>query len=342
MSELLNVIASHPVLVGLVGGTIIFGVFMVNALFAVYAERKVSAFMQDRLGPMHVGPYGTLQTVADAIKLLLKEDIVPAAADGKLFRMAPYLVFLSAFLTYIVFPFDKNLIPADLNLGIYYAMSVSSLVVIGIIMASWPSNNKWSLLGGMRSAAQIVSYEIPVGLTLLLGVMVSGSLSLREMGMQQQGWFWHWYLFRNPVMFLGFFAYFTASLAEVNRTPFDLPEAESELVAGYLTEYSGMRWALFFLSEYGNMFAVSAISTTVFLGAWNAPAPFLEFIPGVFWFLGKVYFLIFVQMWLRWTFPRVRVDQLMFFSWRFMVPLSFLLVLLAGLLELWFPNGWWG
>jgi NADH-quinone oxidoreductase subunit H len=303
------------------------------ALLAVWLERKVSGHLQDRLGPMETGGWhGWSQTIADAIKLLLKEDIIPALADRKLFRLAPYLVFIGSLAGFAVLPFSANLIGTDLNIGVYYVIAVTSIVVIGILMAGWASNNKWSLYGAMRSAAQMVSYEIPVALALLIPVITAGTMSMEAIVNNQAGGFWNWYVFRTmPFSLVAAVIYFWASLAEVNRTPFDLPEAESELVAGYMTEYSGMRWAIFFLGEYGNMFVVSAICSTVFLGGWHAPFPFLQFIPGPIWFIGKSVTLVIVQMWIRWTLPRLRVDQLMHVCWKIFLPFSFANLLLVGL-----------
>lgn len=305
------------------------------ALFAVWMERKVSAKMQDRLGPMYTGGWhGWAQTIADIIKLIQKEDIVPAAADKKLHLLAPFVVFIGSYAAFAAIPFSSLYIGSNLNIGLFYIVAVSSLVVIGLLMAGWASNNKWSMLGAMRSAAQIVSYEIPTALALLAVIMIAGTLNLQEINKLQSGWFWNWYIFSKfPFVFLAFIIYFVASLAEVNRTPFDIPEAESELVAGYHTEYTGMKFAMFFLAEYANMFAVSAIASAVFLGGWNSP--FGDFmngpIWGVFWFISKGMFFIFVQMWLRWTLPRTRVDQLMFISWKVLTPWAFVCIFGVGL-----------
>jgi NADH-quinone oxidoreductase subunit H len=304
------------------------------ALFAVWWERKISAHMQDRLGPMRTGGYhGWAQTIADILKLIQKEDIIPSAADRKLFILAPYLVFAGSYAAYAAIPFSAAYVGSGINIGLFYIISISSLVVVGLLMAGWASNNKWSMFGALRSAAQIVSYEIPVALAILAVVMVAGSFDLQEINRLQAGWFWNWFLFQKfPFLFVGSLIYFVASLAEVNRTPFDIPEAESELVAGYHTEYGGMRFALLFLSEYANMFAVSAIAATLFLGGWNSPfgdwlaGPFW----GVFWFLTKGMTFIFVQMWLRWTLPRLRVDQLMYVGWKVLIPFAFVVVVGVG------------
>ncbi|HEY7556224.1 MAG TPA: NADH-quinone oxidoreductase subunit NuoH [Candidatus Binatia bacterium] len=296
-----------------------------------WLERRVWARMQSRVGPNRVGPQGILQWLADGIKNLLKEDLIPSAADAKLFSLAPYVVFMGFLCTFVVIPFGSELIVADLNIGILYILAVTSLVVVGILMAGWASNNKWSLLGGMRSAAQIVSYEIPAGVAILTIVFLGGTLSMQGL-IKAQGWGpWDWFLFHNPFTFAAFFLYFTAALAEGNRTPFDIPEAESELVAGYVTEYSGMRFLFFFFAEWGNLYVIGAVATTLFLGGWQVPPlaifesnPFLLGVAQFTTFFLKAYFWVFVAMWVRATLPRVRVDQLMTLCWKYMVPLSFL------------------
>ncbi len=330
----MNLLAEYtPYILSVVyaAGVLVF--LMLFVLMCNWGERKISAHIQDRLGPMETGGWhGWAQPLADSIKLLLKEDIVPAAADSKLFKLAPYLVFIGSLAGFAVLPFSAYLIGTDLNIGVYYVIAVTSLVVIGLLMAGWASANKWSLYGAMRSAAQMVSYEIPIALALLIPVMTAGTMSMTEIVDNQAGGFWNWYIFRTlPFSLVAFIIYFWASLAEANRTPFDLPEAESELVAGYFTEYSGMRFAFFFLAEYGDMFVVSAVAATVFLGGWQAPFTFLEFIPGPFWFIGKTAALVMIQMWLRWTLPRLRVDQLMYVCWKIFLPFSFVNLLLVGL-----------
>jgi NADH-quinone oxidoreductase subunit H len=305
------------------------------ALFAVWWERKISAHMQDRLGPMRTGGWhGWAQTIADILKLIQKEDIIPTLADRTLFKLAPYVVFVGSYAAYAAIPFSAAYIGSEINIGLFYVVSVSSIVVVGLLMAGWASNNKWSLFGALRSAAQIVSYEIPVALAILAVVMIVGTFDLQEINRAQSGWFWNWFLFQKfPLVFLAGVVYFVASLAEVNRTPFDIPEAESELVGGYHTEYGGMRFALLFLAEYSNMFAVSAVAATLFLGGWNSP--FGDFLAGpiwgAFWFLSKGMAFIFLQMWLRWTLPRLRVDQLMYVGWKVLIPFSFVLIIGIGL-----------
>jgi NADH-quinone oxidoreductase subunit H len=314
-------------------------VFLVPyALAAVYLERKVSAHMQDRLGPMRVGGWhGWAQTIADIAKLIQKEDIVPSAADKKLHLAAPFVVFIGSYAAFAAIPFSSAYVGSGIALGLFYIIAVSSLVVVGLLMAGWASNNKWSLFGAMRSAAQIVSYEIPTALTVLSVVMIAGTLDLQEINRLQSGPFWNWFVFaKPPFVFLAFVIYFVASLAETNRTPFDIPEAESELVAGYHTEYSGMKFAMFFLAEYANMFAVSAIASSVFLGGWNSP--FGDFMNGpvwgAFWFVSKGMFFVIVQMWLRWTLPRLRVDQLMHVSWKVLTPWAFVCLIGVGLMTM--------
>jgi NADH-quinone oxidoreductase subunit H len=265
---------------------------------------------------------------------LLKEDIVPAAADPLLFKMAPVVVFLGAFTAFVVLPFGEYSIVADLNIGILYIMAVGSLSVVGILMGGWASNNKYALYGGMRSAAQIVSYEIPAAMALMTVVMLVGSLSMQDIVNAQKGGALHWFIVRNPFTLIAFFVYFTCSLAEVNRTPFDIPEAESELVAGYHTEYCGMRFAFFMLAEYASMFVVACVATTLFLGGWTQVLPWgSQWIPGPVLFTLKALFLVFVQMWMRWSLPRLRVDQLMHMCWKVMLPISLALLLGVGLMQ---------
>lgn len=298
------------------------------ALFLVWWERKISAHIQDRLGPMRTGPHGVLQTIIDALKLLQKEDIVPSAADKKVYFWAPVIAFVAAYMAYIVIPFGKGLIVRDLNVGILYIIAITTFTVISLLMAGWGSNNKYALLGGMRSAAQVISYEVPLTISVLGTVMLAGTMSMNGIVEAQGPYFWKWYWLPQ---ILGFGIYFVAATAEVNRTPFDLPEAEQELVAGFNVEYSGMKFAMFFLAEFVNMFTVSAIATTLFLGGWQPPIPGLAFVPSWIWFLGKTLFLVFILMWFRWTYPRLRVDQLMAFAWKFLLPLSFANLFLTGL-----------
>jgi NADH-quinone oxidoreductase subunit H len=314
------------------GALVVFVFVLPVAGITSWLERRVWARIQSRIGPNRVGPQGFLQWLADGIKNLLKEDIIPDAADRWLFSLAPYLVVIGFIATFAVIPFGSKLVVADLNIGILYITAVTGLVVVGVLMAGWASNNKWSLLGGIRSAAQIVSYEIPAGLSIFPIVLLTGTLSMQGI-IQAQGWApWDWFLFYNPFTFAAFFIFFVAALAEGNRTPFDLPEAESELVAGFCTEYSGMRYLLFFLAEWGNLYVIGAIVTTLFLGGWQVPpvtdnAVLLAVLQFATFFV-KSYFWVFIAMWVRATLPRVRVDQLMTLCWIYMVPLS--LVNLVG------------
>ncbi|HUX60479.1 MAG TPA: NADH-quinone oxidoreductase subunit NuoH [Ignavibacteriaceae bacterium] len=322
------------------------------ALFAVLFERKVSAHMQDRLGPMRVGYHGILQTVADILKLVQKEDIIPTLADKPLFNIAPVLVFAGSYLAFAAIPFSSAFIGSNIDLGIIFIIAASGFVVAGILMAGWSSNNKYSLLGAMRSAAQIISYEIPTVLVVLSVIMITGTTNLLTLSEMQTGHFWNWMIFGGPVMgiakfifipimIINFVIIYISTLAEVNRTPFDIPEAESELVSGYHTEYSGMKFAMFFLSEYANMFAVSAIVAALFLGGYQSPIGYLGNLFGVhwlipieqfFWFTAKGIFFVFVQMWLRWTLPRLRVDQLMALCWKYLIPIAFVNLLIIGLI----------
>jgi NADH-quinone oxidoreductase subunit H len=318
-----------------------------------WLERRVWARIQSRVGPNRVGPQGILQWLADGIKNILKEDLIPSSADKKLFSLAPYIVFVGFFATFVVIPFGSRFIVADLNIGILYILAVTSLVVVGILMAGWSSNNKWSLLGGMRAAAQIVSYEIPAGLAVLTIIFTAGTLSMQGI-IQEQGWApWNWLLFHNPFTFAAFFLFFTSALAEGNRTPFDIPEAESELVAGYVTEYSGMRFLFFFFAEWGNLYVIGAVATTLFLGGWQIPLeisigtislsianhPVLRGVLEFTVFFLKAYLWVFVAMWVRGTLPRVRVDQLMSCCWKYLVPLSFICLLGTAAWLLVWPKG---
>ena len=310
----------------LFGALVVFGFVLPVAGITSWVERRVWGRIQSRVGPNRVGPQGFLQWIADGLKNLLKEDIIPTAADRWLFSLAPYLVTIGFIATFAVIPFGQVLVIADLNIGILYVTAVTGLVVVGVLMAGWASNNKWSLLGGFRSAAQIVSYEIPAGLSIFPIVLLTGTLSMQEI-IQAQGWApWSWFLFHNPFTFVAFFVLFVAALAEGNRTPFDLPEAESELVAGFCTEYSGMRYLLFFLAEWGNLYVIGAIVTTLFLGGWQVPPlterPVLLAVLQLGTFFLKAYFFVFIAMWVRATLPRVRVDQLMTLCWKFLVPIA--------------------
>lgn len=322
------------------GGMIVFALLVVMVFVLLvsgvttFIERRVWARIQSRVGPNRVGPQGVLQWLADGVKLLMKEDVVPAAADPRLFRAAPYLVMVGFLCTFVVIPFGGTLVIADMNVGLVYITAVTSLVVVAILMAGWASNNKWSLMGGIRAAAQIVSYEIPAALSIMPIVLVTGTLSLQGV-IARQGWApADWLLFNNPFTFVAFFTFFTAALAEGNRTPFDLPEADTELVAGYVTEYSGVRYLMFFFAEWGNLYVIGALVTTLFLGGWQIPPvtenPVLAAILQFLTFFVKSYFWVLVAMWLRATLPRVRVDQLMAVCWKYLVPITFVNLLGAA------------
>ena len=300
---------------------VILGFISASAMFLIWWERKVSAHIQVRFGPMRVGWHGVLQPIADAVKLLLKEDIAPSGVDKWIWWLAPFFATVPAIMAFVCIPFGKNLIAKDLNVGILYILAITSLGILGIFMAGWGSNSKYSLLGGMRSAAQIISYEIPLILSIITVVLFSGSLSMQKIVQAQTG---HWFVLK-PSLAVAFLVYIISATAEVNRAPFDIPEAESELVAGFHTEYSGMKFAMFFVAEYTNLFIISAIAATLFLGGWQG-----ALLPPFIWFLIKTYGIIFVLMWVRWTFPRVRVDQLMGFAWKVLTPVAFLNLVVAG------------
>ena len=302
----------------------VLGFVVLNSLVLTWAERKVAGHMQRRIGPKEVGPYGLFQPLADALKLLGKEILTPGQVEKPLYFLAPVIVFIPVLVSFVVLPFNAGLQVKDINVGILVVLAFSSLSVLSILFAGWGSNNKYALIGSIRSIAQNIAYEIPLLLSLLPVIMMTNSLSLKDIVEAQKN---IWFVCCQP---LAFIIYFIASVAETNRTPFDLPEAESELVAGYHTEYSGMRFALFFLAEYSNIFIVSAIATTFFLGGYQGP-----FLPGILWFLIKSYALVFIIIWFRWTFPRVRFDQLLNFSWKVLIPLTFInLLITGGLLKL--------
>jgi NADH-quinone oxidoreductase subunit H len=293
-----------------------------------WVERRVWARIQSRVGPNRVGPNGSLQWLADGVKHVLKEDIIPDEADARLFKLAPYLVVLGFVLPWAVMPFSSALILADLNVGILYFTAITALTVVGVLMAGWASDNKWSLIGGIRSAAQIISYEIPAGMSIFPVVLITGTLSMQGI-IRAQGWApYHWFLFSNPFCFVAAIVLYVSALAEGNRTPFDLPEAESELVAGFATEYSGMRYLLFFFAEWGNMFIAGALIATLYLGGWQAPrlssSPVVMNVLQLLSFNVKVLFLVFTSMWVRGTLPRVRIDQMMSLCWKFFVPIAFI------------------
>ncbi len=317
--------------------------FGLPAYAGIWAERKVSGRIQDRLGPTRVGGrFGWLQSLADGIKLLQKEDLWPNAADSMLFRVAPYVVVISSFSAFLFLPFSDNWVAISLDVGLFLALAILSLEVLGIILAGYSSGSKWSLFGGMREAAQMVSYEVPLGITAVIPVMIAGSMNLNEIGRMQEGWFWNWFIFRDPFTLLAFFVFFTVTLASNKRAPFDLAEAESELVGGFHTEYSGFRWSLFFLAEYASMYFVSALGVILFLGGWwTGIAPIDNFFRSndswVVSYLGNVLGfavllikaskLVVLQIWIRWTLPRLRIDQVMVTCLKYLVPMSCFLFL---------------
>ncbi len=321
---------------------VVFVFVLLTVAYATYAERKIIGHMQVRLGPMRTGWHGLLQPIADGVKLFFKEEIIPTNADKFAYLIAPLVALIPAFIGFAVIPFGETIevaghkIPlqiaayydtatgqvVDLNVGVLYILALASVGVYGIVLAGWASNSKYSLLGGLRSSAQMISYELAAGLAIVSVFMLSESLSLQKIVADQANG--AWYAFKQPIAFILFFI---CSIAEINRTPFDLPEAESELVSGFCTEYSSMKYAMFFMAEYANMVTVCAVTTTLFLGGWHGPA----FLPGWIWFIAKVYFLIFTCMWIRATFPRYRYDQLMRLGWKVFLPLTLLNIVVTGI-----------
>lgn len=315
----------------------VMGVVLLHVAYLTYFERKVLGFMQDRLGPMEVGPYGLLQPIADGLKLFFKEDIIPFQANKLIFSIAPIITLVPALIGFAVMPYGRDGLSlfgvtikpyiTDINIGILYILAFSSIGAFGILLGGWASNSKYPLLGGLRSAAQVISYELPLGMAIVSVILMSGSLSMVKITEAQAGGIHHWFIWPGIVAFV---IYLISGVAETNRLPFDLPEAESELVAGFFTEYSGMRFAFFFLAEYANMILISCIATVLFLGGWNAPFAFLEFIPPLVWFLLKVYGFLFFYFWIRGTLPRLRYDQLMRFGWKVLIPLALANILVTG------------
>jgi NADH-quinone oxidoreductase subunit H len=333
-----------PIAVALIAVLVLITFVLVSAIFFVWLERKVSARIQDRLGPTRVGgKFGWLQTLTDGIKLLVKEDIIPADADQMLFRMGPYIALAGSFLAFLALPFGYGIVAQDMNIAIFYMLAVMSTEVFGIILGAYGSGSKWALFGGMREAAQMVSYEVPMAICVLVPVIVAGSMNLSQVSLQQQGGFWNWLVFRDPFTFAAFWTYFTCATASCKRAPFDLAEAESELVAGFHTEYSGFRWLIFFMAEYGSMFAVSGIASILFLGGWHTGLPIDELaivlggssiagfivanVINVVVFVAKCWLLVFVMMWVRWTLPRLRIDQVMMTCLKYFLPISCVLLL---------------
>ncbi|MGH7177337.1 MAG: NADH-quinone oxidoreductase subunit NuoH [Tepidisphaeraceae bacterium] len=330
---------------------------MLFAMFAIWWERKVAGHMQSRIGPNRVGPIGILQSLADGIKLLTKEDLIPKDADRPLFRLAAYLAFAPVFAAWLALPFGPNMtFEPRLAVGLFWILAILSVEIMGVILAGWASNNKWSVYGAMREACQMVSYEIPLGISIIVGVMAAGTLNLVDLGYQQGGGIHTWLIYRNPFAFLAFFVYFIASLASNKRAPFDLPESESELVAGFHTEYSGLRFSFFFFAEYAAMFVVGGIQAALFLGGWNDPFGLIGYfhhrftldentlglivvnLIGVGIFVTKSLTIVFVQMWLRWTLPRPRIDQVLYACVKVLLPLSCVLLLGAALWQLFVPE----
>lgn len=326
-----------------IAGIIYLLFFAVLGLFLVYLERKVCAFIQNRLGPMRVGPWGLLQTIADFIKLLMKELIYIKKADQFLFNVAPFIIITASFLAIGAIPFDKGLQVLDFDIGLFYVTAVSSLGVLGILLAGWSSNNKYSLIGAMRSGAQIVSYELSVGLSLITIIILAGTMQISEIVEAQSDM---WFIFKGHIpAIIAFVIFIIAGTAETNRGPFDMAEAESELTAGFHTEYSGIKFALFFLAEYINMFIVSAIAATVFWGGWmpfhiiglDSFNAIMDLIPPFIWFFAKTFLIVLTMMWFKWTFPRLRIDQLLRLEWKFLLPLNLMnIVLMATVVVL----GW--
>lgn len=312
---------------------IILALIMVVVMVLLWLLRRFIAYMQSRLGPNRVGPEGLLQPVVDAIKLLIKEDITPSAADKVLFSIAPVLIFLPAFLIYLVIPFGKGMVAKDFNMGIVFVLAVGGVTSIAIILAGWASNNKYSILGGMRSAAQLIAYEVPMVVSLLGVVMLAGTFKMGGIVEAQSGGFWgiipRWFVFYQPI---GFLVFFICVLAELGHLPFDLPEGESELVAGYSVEYSGMRFALFYLSEFSNAFAFSAIAVTLFFGGWKPPLAFIPdwYVLSPLWFIIKVGIMVLILMWLRASIVRTRIDQLLALGWKVLIPVAIFNLLLTG------------
>lgn len=343
MSFLSNYIEATTlaVLTGLVGAAVLVGFVLISAVFFIWLERKVAGRIQDRLGPTRVGgKFGWLQTIADGIKLICKEDFIPDVADHFLFRLAVYLTFVGPFVAFMVLPFGWGVVALEMNAAVYFMLGVLSSEVFGIILAGYGSGSKWSLFGGMREAAQMVSYEVPRTILALIPVMIAGTMNLNVIGQQQAGFFWNWYMFHDPFLFIAFWVFFVAVLASCKRAPFDLAEAESELVGGFHTEYSGFRWSLFFMAEYGSMFVVSGLAIVLYAGAWHTgvlPADVVTYMtPMLGDFLGtvvgnainitvfiiKTWILVFVMIWVRWTLPRLRIDQVMMTCLKYLLPIS--------------------
>jgi NADH-quinone oxidoreductase subunit H len=341
----------------LVHAILLIHVVAAGALVFIWLERKVAGRIQDRLGPTRVGgKFGWLQTLADGIKLIAKEDTMPKDADPLLFRAAPYISLTAAFATYLVLPFASGWQALELSVSVFLVLAIMGCEVFGVILGGYSSGSKWALFGGMREAAQVVSYEVPMGLCVVVPVMIAGTMNLRTIGEMQAGWFTNWLIFHDPFTFCIFWVYFTCATASVNRAPFDLAEAESELVAGFHTEYSGLRWSLFFMAEYGSMFAISMLAAILFLGAWNGPIPVFQPLaytsPDAAWhpagylanFAGMLNLMlkaclgVILMMWVRWTLPRLRIDQVMKTCLKYCMPLACIFFLGAALWTLMLPG----
>lgn len=326
-------------LAALIHAALLLNIVAVGALLFIWMERKVAGRIQDRLGPTRVGgKFGWLQTLADGLKLITKEDLMPSGADPLLFRAAPYVSFCASFAAYLALPFADGWWALPMNTAVFFIVAVIGLEVFGVILGGYASGSKWSLFGAMREAAQVVSYEVPLGLCVVVPVMIAGTMDLVAIGNQQAGWFTNWLVFHDPFVFLTFWVYFTCAVASVNRAPFDLAEAESELVAGFLTEYSGLRWSYFFMAEYSSMFIVSVLASILFFGGWNGPIPVTHLLgiadssnPFLHYFanllgclnvLGKAVFGVTFMMWVRWTLPRLRIDQVMTTCLKYCTPIA--------------------
>jgi NADH-quinone oxidoreductase subunit H len=331
-----------PYAIALIAAIALVTFVAVSAVFFIWLERKVAGRIQDRLGPTRVGgKFGWLQTIADGVKLLVKEDVIPGNADHILFRLGPYIAFCGSYLAFLALPFGDGVVAFRLNIAVFYMLAVMSTEVFGIILAGYGSGSKWSLFGGMREAAQMVSYEVPMAICVLIPCIVAGTMDLTTICKTQEGFIWNWFVFHDPFTFCAFWTYFTCATASCKRAPFDLAEAESELVAGFHTEYSGLRWSFFFMAEYGSMFAVSGIAILLFLGGWNlglpwrflhggfadALGPILGNILNVIVFIVKGWVLVFVMIWVRWTLPRLRIDQVMMTCLKYLLPISCALLL---------------
>jgi NADH-quinone oxidoreductase subunit H len=335
--------------VAIIQALLLIGFVAISAIFFIWLERKVAGRIQDRLGPTRVGgKFGWLQTIADGIKLLVKEDLIPAEADRVLFRLGPYVAFCGSYAAFIALPFAKDWVamPLSISIGVFFMLAVMSTEVFGVILAGYGSASKWALFGAMREAAQVVSYEVPMAICVLVPVIVAGTMNLNTIAQNQEGFLYNWYLFRDPFTFAAFWTYFTCATASCKRAPFDLAEAESELVAGFHTEYSGLRWSFFFMAEYASMFAVSGIATLLFLGGWNTGLLWFDLsdtVLGVFGnvlnvavFILKAWLLVFLMMWVRWTLPRLRIDQVMMTCLKYLLPISCVLLLGVGMWEVFF------